>query len=213
MVEAATYEELMAPFVDPAWPAASYPDLSYPSAETSARPLRSDAIIRGLSESEMEAARDEGLWRYEHAKRKGSAQRYGAGDRYATDEERIELDVQAAGAELAVARHFDWRWSGFHHAEPYDVEGVLEVRFRRDDPEHPDRLDLWIRPSDVREKPGPYVLVTGEFPVYIIRGWAKVPDDCRPEFLVEHVTRPGSKAYVFPRAALRSLRALPGRKR
>lgn len=201
----------MAPAVDPSWPASQYPELFYPEPGPGAAPLRSDAIIVGLGPHDVGVAMREGEWRYRHAKGKRTRQRYGAGERYATEEARIELDVQAAGAELAVARRFGLLWSGAHHASPYDVEGWMEVRFRRRDPEHPEHVDLWIRLSDAKEKPGPYVLVTGELPVYVLRGWIEVPGDLRAEWCVRHSTR-DEAAYVVPVAALRSLHALPGRR-
>lgn len=184
-----TYEELMTPLVDPSWPAASCPDLFYPSPGG----LRSDAIIIGLGDKEIARAQREGEGRARRHKTHRRKDHFEPADRVAND-------VQAVGAELAVARwlRVDWIGGSSPDGEWGDAGGFF-VRWSR--------LDCMpIRPTDKAE--AIEIFVTGELPVYIIRGWIQPKEaKARPDWYRE--TPP--PYWCVPMAALRSLKTLPGR--
>lgn len=163
--------------------------LYYPEPGPGARPLRDDAIIVGLSDREIVEAGELGKARAASHFEKGRKDRFPPKD-------RIENDVQAVGAELAVRRIVGADLG--EELSPMDV-GRYGVRWSR----------LECMPVRDHEKKTPrliLVFVTGALPVYTLRGWIRVEEArARPEWLV-----PDPPPYhCVPAEELHDLRRLP----
>ena len=163
--------------------------LYYPEPGPGAAALRDDAIIVGLGDREIERAKRLG------AHRAGSHRRDKLRDRF-EPEDRLDNDVQAAGAELAVARIVGLELQP--ERAKTDV-GPYGVR----------RSTLDCMPVREHERETPRlveIFVTGTLPVYIIRGWIRVEEAwARKEWY-----RPDPPPYAcVPMAELHDLRRLP----
>jgi hypothetical protein len=110
------------------------------------------------------------------------------------------INIEGAGAEMAFAKAMGWYWDGsvgvFH-----DQADVRHVHVRSTPwPQG----KLIIRPE--RDVPGVYALVTGTFPRYAVRGWARWPG-CPAS---EAAPDPGQPPALFVRQAdLQPLGLLP----
>lgn len=80
----------------------------------------------------------------------------------------LALHVNGLGGELAVARVLGRYPTGIFCSELEldDDVGGIEVRTRK---KH--HWGLILSPRDLRDPHRPWVLVTGEFPTYWVRGW------------------------------------------
>jgi hypothetical protein len=105
------------------------------------------------------------------------------------------MDVEAACAEVAVAKHLNL-YPNFAYVLNRDVGDVggYEVRFS---PKASSRL--LIRPGDDLSQP--YVLVTGGESVYTIRGWLR-GHEVREGWLTD-LGNGRPSVYAVPRSALR----------
>lgn len=146
--------------------------LFYPSGPAG---LRSDAIIIVLGSAEQAEVVEEAERRGRENRANQVQHRYG-GERYGTPQEQLENDIHACGAEKAVARWSTWPWNGKGGKPRRDKDaGPYYVRWTRHThllthPKASGRLG-WL------DEGGHYILVTGKFPAYILRGWAHVPED------------------------------------
>lgn len=137
--------------------------------------LRSDAVFIVLSTAEQDEVIAEAERRGRVNRANNVRHRYG-GERYDTPQKQLENDIPACGAEKAVARWSRWPWFG-EGGKPRrtpDV-GLWNVRWTRGTHllTHPQASG---RPGWL-DKNGIYILTTGKFPAYVLRGWAEVPID------------------------------------
>jgi len=98
-------------------------------------------------------------------------------------------DIEAAGAEMAVAKHCGRYWTAYvggNGRNVADVSPNIEVR-RATSSTGP----LIIRPGD--HVASPYVLVRGSMPNYEIVGWIRGGDGMRDEWR----SNPGGKGEMF----------------
>ena len=161
--------------------------LFYPEPGPDAGPLRCDAVIVNLGPHVSERARHEGEAR---AARHFSKKRK---DRF-EPLDRVENDVQAVGAEMAVARVFGVKWTGGAALDVDGDAGTLQVRWSR-------TPKLMIRP----EQHGTYVFVTGKLPVYTLHGWIDAEEAKQASRWEENLQLP---AFVVHRDELHDLRRL-----
>ena len=165
--------------------------LYYPEPGPDAAPLRDDAILVGLGERELERARR--LGEHRASTHRSSKLR----DRF-EPKDRVENDVQAAGAELAVARILGLELQP--ERAPTDV-GPYGVRWSR--------LDCMpVRQHELEKAPRMISLfVTGELPLYVLRGWMRVEDAWTTS---EDWLRADPPPYAcVPMEALHDLRRIP----
>lgn len=107
----------------------------------------------------------------------------------------LAVHLRGALGEIAAAKALRRYWTGagsdFHHDD--DV-GRIQVRVT-------DREDgcLIVRPDEGHDN-DPWVLVTGTFPHYVVRGWIYGHEARQPEFLRAPNGRPA--AHFVPQAAL-----------
>lgn len=108
------------------------------------------------------------------------------------------IDVEAAGAELALAKALGVHWTGLDGPDKDvgDVAGAQVRHSRRPDAS----LILHERDADGDR----FVLVTGALPEMTVRGWLHGRDGKRPEFWRTNVPRP---AYFVPASELRPMGA------
>jgi hypothetical protein len=128
---------------------------------------------------------------------------YRQSDRYAAGEhpDQWELDIEAAAAELAVARVTGLYWTGLNWLDAKaDVGDDIQVR----------RIvgvsrKLLIRPHDPDEHV--FVLVIGKAPTFDIAGWIQGRDGKRPEWS----DNPGGRGpcFLVPRSELRPVGQMP----
>jgi len=85
-------------------------------------------------------------------------------------------DIEAACAELAVAKHLGVFWDGSVNTFKAPDIGHLQIRHTQ----HNNGC-LILRPADSPTET--YVLITGTHPNYTIRGYIKGEDGKKPEFL------------------------------
>lgn len=164
--------------------------LYYPEPGPDARPLRDDAIIVGLSDAEIVLAGELGKDRAASHYAKGRKDRFPPRD-------RVENDVQAVGAELAVARIIGAPLG--EELSPMDV-GRYGVRWSR--------LDCMpVREHEAKTPRLILVFVTGALPVYVLRGWMRVEEaQARPEW---YRPDPPPPYHCVPAEELHDLRRLP----
>lgn len=106
------------------------------------------------------------------------------------------IDIQAAGAELAVAKVLGRYWADTAAPDTDgDVGTGVQVRWTR-----LANGSLLLHPSDPDDHA--YVLVTGEMPSFEIPGWCWGRDGKDERFWREHTGRP---AFFVPQDALRPL--------
>lgn len=108
------------------------------------------------------------------------------------------IDVEAAGAELAVAKALGVHWTGLDGPDKDvgDVAGAQVRHSRRQDAS----LILHERDADDDR----FVLVTGALPDMTVRGWCWGREGKRPHHWRTSVPRP---AYFVPQSALRRMEA------
>jgi len=102
--------------------------------------------------------------------------------------------IEAAGAEMAVAKALGLYWDGsvnVGHREDLPRTG-LEVRWNQD----PNRTSCKVKPKDT----GIVVAVRGSSPAYELLGWIRAEDAKRQEWL--HHRRDYPPAYLAPSSAL-----------
>ncbi len=132
-----------------------------------------------LRPHEVEVATIVGTARSRHARGKGYRDR----SHVATDE-RLQTDIDAAGAELAASKFIGRRWTmsiGEVFAEP-DLEPNVEVRFTRHQ-----GGGLIVREQDTVDRV--YMLLVGSIPTYRVAGWIKGEEARRDEHRWEEVWR------------------------
>lgn len=153
------------------------------------RPLRPDAIIIGLGEADIARAQAEG-----RARRRRHVGRHGPN--HFDSDDPVRTDIEAVGAELAAARAFGVGWVGGDRPDyGGDLANGYGVRSTRHLHGH-----LLLYPTDPPDQR--IILVTGELPVYILRGWY-----CRGE-VDTRWWRAWARypAWYVPQAALYDLR-------
>lgn len=104
--------------------------------------------------------------------------------------------IEGACGEIAVAKALGVYWSA--HVNNFsgdDLPGIQIRTRRRQD------WDLIVRPQD--DDNARWVLVTGECPIYVVRGWIRGMDAKRNEWLSNHAGRP--PAFFVPQSALRPM--------
>jgi hypothetical protein len=129
------------------------------------------------------------------------AENLGAGrrDRYGADPDPrvgLQTHIQGCRAERAFCEWSGIAWSGKYVLGGPDVGG-FEIRGT-----HRHRGRLIVHPEDPDH--GRYVLVTGEGPVFWIRGWILGRDAKRPRWFGHHGNPERPPCYMVPQAALRS---------
>jgi hypothetical protein len=112
--------------------------------------------------------------------------------------ERILLDVDGCGSEIAVAKYLGLYWGANFGENGVDIKPNIDVKFTK----HQNGR-LLIRPEagdDVK-----FVLVKGGMPDYELIGWIMGGDAKKPEFLDKpDWKRP--ELYCVPEEALRKFR-------
>jgi hypothetical protein len=141
-----------------------------------------------LTPYESELAAGVGLRRHLSALRRGLVNHHGyKGDGWGDH-------IEAAGAELAVAKFLGRYWSG--SVDTFKASGDVgpyEVRWRSST-----TYDLLIRPGDADDRP--FFLVLGQFPTYRVVGWIMGRDGKREEWRQHYGDRPA--AFFVPQSAL-----------
>ena len=121
----------------------------------------------------------------------------GQRDKFPVGGDRYRNDIEGAAAELAGGRGLSVYWPGFVDPgrEEFDLPGWGEVRWsaRRD-------ACLIVRQADDPERR--YLLVTGQFGVYELRGWLYGREARRAEWERHR------GAWFVPQSALRSVEQL-----
>lgn len=150
------------------------------------------SVIR-LSSSELITAATIGALRQITNLRDGRTAAYGS-----VEESPWQIHIEGACAEMAVAKAMNRFWSGALGALDADDVGPLQVRStaRRDG-----SLILHAEDRDDRA----FVLVTGQAPTYVLRGWIHAAHGKRKEFYRSDVRHP---AYFVPQNALKPMEQL-----
>lgn len=147
-----------------------------------------------LGSRELLLAAEVGAWRHIESRRSALTNKVGyEGFGWHTD-------VEAACAEIAVARALNLYWSGaVDGARSKDVGFRYQVR-------HTTRPDgcLILRETDAAEDI--YILVTGASPSLVIRGWVEGYEGKAPSFWKVDVQSP---AWFVPQSALYRMENLP----
>jgi hypothetical protein len=122
-----------------------------------------------------------------------------AADQSYTDPTHSEwaTDIEAAAAELAVAKILNRYPTGLTQFSSVDVSKTVHIRHTTRD-----NGSLIVRDRDPR---GVFIFVTGHAPRYEIHGFIKTTDAKREEWL--RAPNGGPPAYFVPRAALTPLKA------
>lgn len=111
-----------------------------------------------------------------------------------------DIDIEAAGAELAVAKAMGVYWTGIcGYPEPAGDVGGLEVRSTK-------RMDGRLILHDRDKDDAPYILVRGAMPIYQIVGWIYGRDGKQERYLFHGDGRSAHRrAYFVPVEALRGM--------
>jgi hypothetical protein len=121
------------------------------------------------------------------------------GDRF----DRYKTDIEGSAAELAVSKTLNLRWNigvGRYHLP--DVGETIHVRHTPYKTGH-----LIIRPGDPEEHP--YILVTGQTPVFNIMGWVYGEEGMKDEYWRDDDS--GEPAWWVPQGVLREMATLEAR--
>jgi hypothetical protein len=152
-----------------------------------------------LNETQQKMAKDVGSKRREAAKKRSRPQPHGVPS--SADGHKIELldlDIQSSGAELAVAIATGQKWNSeiindsLENA-PCDVGDNIEVRWSM----HPHAHLIIYEENDPDRT---YVLVTGNFPNYEIRGYIRGWKGMTPQYWRK--TPRGKYAYWISQSEL-----------
>ena len=108
--------------------------------------------------------------------------------------QRILLDAEAAGAEMAVAKYLGIYWGADFGHNGVDIAPNIDVKFTK----HLTGRLLVFTDADPDRK---YVLVTGEMPTYNIIGWMLGHDAKKDEFL-DTPDRRRPPVYAVPQERL-----------
>lgn len=108
--------------------------------------------------------------------------------------ERILLDVEAAGAEVAVAKYLGVYWAPTFGSNVVDINPNIDVKFTK---HLTGRLLVYPEADPDRR----YVLVTGAMPTYNIIGWIDGHDAKVDEFL-DQPDRRRPPLYCVPQERL-----------
>lgn len=116
--------------------------------------------------------------------------------RYAWTGEAVwAIDIQAAGAELAIAKAIGRYWTDTAEPDAHgDVGDGVQVRWTKRE-----NGCLLLHPTDPDAHV--YVLVTGEMPVFEVPGWIRGAHGKDERFWREMTGRP---AFFVPQEALRA---------
>lgn len=114
-----------------------------------------------LKNSEAAMATDSGQARYDRRREAGSKQRYGRN----ADDHTVELEIEAIGAEMAVARVLNRTWED---QDTPDYDGDVGERVQVRHTRHTNG-QLLLHPDDKDNHA--FFLVTGTFPNYNVVGW------------------------------------------
>lgn len=110
--------------------------------------------------------------------------------------------IEGACGELSLAKALGIYWDGSVDSfQRPDLPGIQVKTRSRDD------YDLIVRPGDSEQ--ADYVLVTGQCPRYVIRGWISGADAKREEYRRDYGGRP--EAFFVPQSRLRPIESLPRR--
>jgi len=143
-----------------------------------------------LNAHEIGAGARVGVARHWEAVRKGRTDRHGfSGDGWG-------VHIEGALGEIAAAKALNVYWDGSVNTFKADDLTGIQVRTRS----KPD-YELIIRPEDSEESV--WVLVTGKYGTYTVRGWIRGKDAKRQEWLANHGNRP--PAYFVPTDALKPI--------
>lgn len=147
-----------------------------------------------LTFGEMAASAMVGVYRQLESSRKNSV------DQTASKDSGFTLHINGAMAEQAVAKHLGLHWGcGVNTYAKPDVDPNYQVKWRSQD-----QGDLFVPVK--ADDTDIYVLVTGQAPVFILRGW--IPATEAKQF---KVTAPGGfkPAHCIPQCDLRPIEELP----
>lgn len=137
--------------------------------------------------------------------RHDNARAAGRQDRYGPVRDARETDVNAAGAELAVARWLGVDWDpvvdGADTGRRIGDVGGYQVRSTP-----VDTYSLILHPEDNPEQVA--ILVTGTMPTYVLRGWLRIRDGQRPQYWREGPTYKWP-AFFVPQKWLHNMTSLP----
>jgi hypothetical protein len=131
------------------------------------------SVVVTLNPVEVEVAVVVGTARAKISRKSGFEDRSHVADA----EERLNRDIDGAGAEIAASKATGLRWSmscGVDLRQP-DLEGGVEVRSTTRD-----RGGLIVRRRDRGDRIA--LLVVGSVPTFRIAGWARIEDARRDEF-------------------------------
>jgi len=106
------------------------------------------------------------------------------------------IDIEAACAEMAVAKHFNLYWDGSVNTFKLPDVGGFQVR-------HTQKLDgcLIVRPSDSDREM--YLLIVGSSPVYFIVGWCYGHEAKQEQYVVGYNDMP--PAWFVPQEYLHDI--------
>lgn len=108
--------------------------------------------------------------------------------------ERILLDIDGAGAEMAVAKHLGIYWGSDFGHNGVDIKPNIDVKFTK----HLTGRLLVFTDADPDRK---YVLVTGGMPTYNVIGWMLGHDAKKEEYL-DTPDRRRPPVYAVPQERL-----------
>jgi hypothetical protein len=146
-----------------------------------------------LNSHEVGAAVRVGALRHWEAVRGGMADCHGfEGDGWG-------VHIEGALGEMAAAKSLNIYWDGSVNTFKADDLAGIQVRTRSQE-----SYELIVRPSDSDN--AAYVLVTGKYGKYDVRGWIRGKDAKREEWLANHGSRP--PAYFVPHQALKPIEEL-----
>jgi len=143
-----------------------------------------------LTENEIILAATHGTWRRIRALTRGGSKHL---IQY-KNPNPWDMDIEAAGAEMACSRVFNVYWAGTEFRASADLGEDREVKhtkhndgclvMQKDDPDH-------YR----------FILVTGQIPVFHIRGWSLVRDGKKEKYW-RNLQSPKTPAFFVPQKDL-----------
>lgn len=106
-----------------------------------------------------------------------------------------DVDIEAACAEMVVAKYFGIYWDGSVNTWKRPDVGSIQVRYT-----HYEDGSLIVRPPDSDDEN--FVLVTGKTPRYFIRGWIRGKDAKDSRFWRNKSGKIVGAAWFVPQDAL-----------
>ncbi len=111
------------------------------------------------------------------------------------------IHIEGAAGELAFAKAVDRYYLPTVNTFKHGGDGVSTIQVRTRSKHH---YELMVRRNDDPEKV--FVLVTGEMPIFVVRGWLFGKEAMLPEYLKDHGGRP--HAYFAPQDKLRPIETI-----